>query len=142
MRRASTSCPLSQKVRLQNQPIFNVLSKNNLVNIIHVTMERSALHSSQHTRGQASPSGGKGLFSLTPSVVQHRLNRRPDTTKCYAFSEVAHLDVDALTTSVSHMLTLGYEPLVLPCSSMNCGDMVYRRYAARFRNSIIAKMIQ
>jgi serine/threonine protein kinase len=27
---------------------------------------------------------------------------------------------------VHHLLTLGYEPVVLPCHSMNCGDIVYR----------------
>jgi hypothetical protein len=90
-------------------------------------MERSALHRSQHTRGQASPSGGKLLPSLTPIVSQRHNGRRIDTTKCRAFHELANLHLDALTTSVSHMLTLGYEPIVLPCSSMNCGDMVYRR---------------
>ena len=90
-------------------------------------MERSALHRSQHTRGQASPSGVKGLPSLSPRVSQRRSEPRNNIHKCYAFPELAHLDLDALTTSVSHMLTLGYEPLVLPCSSMNCGDMVYRR---------------
>ena len=26
----------------------------------------------------------------------------------------------------NHMLSLGYEPVVLPCHSMNCGDIVYR----------------
>jgi hypothetical protein len=123
-----------KKVALKNQRIFNLLPKHKLVYIIDINMERSAFHSSQHTRGQASPSGGKGLFNLTPSVFQRRSGCRPDTAKCHAFSEVAHLDLDALTTSVSHLLTLGYEPLVLPCSSMNCGDMVYRRCVVRFRN--------
>lgn len=35
---------------------------------------------------------------------------------------LAHIDLDAVQAqinSISHMLTLGYEPVVLPCSSMN-----------------------
>lgn len=32
----------------------------------------------------------------------------------------------AVLEHVSHMMTLLYEPVVLPCSSMNCGDIVYR----------------
>lgn len=31
-----------------------------------------------------------------------------------------------LTQHMSHMLTLGYEAVVLPCSSMNCGDVLHR----------------
>ena len=46
------------------------------------------------------------------------------------------LDLDTLTSTLSHLshsplstlLTFAYEPLVLPCQNMNCGDMVYRRY--------------
>ncbi len=34
----------------------------------------------------------------------------------------------ALVEHLRGMLTLAYEPIVLPCSSMNCGDMIYRRY--------------
>ncbi|KAL4852866.1 Serine/threonine-protein kinase stt7 [Chlorella vulgaris] len=34
--------------------------------------------------------------------------------------------LDAFTSGVHHLLTLAYEPIVLPCSSMNCGDMTYR----------------
>lgn len=35
--------------------------------------------------------------------------------------------LDAAVSGLNHMLTLAYEPVVLPCSSMNCGDIVYRR---------------
>lgn len=35
--------------------------------------------------------------------------------------------VDAAVSGLNHLLTLAYEPVVLPCSSMNCGDIVYRR---------------
>lgn len=40
------------------------------------------------------------------------------------------LPLDGLATftleNAQHMITLLYEPVVLPCSSMNCGDIVYR----------------
>jgi hypothetical protein len=87
-------------------------------------MERTSLHLSQLL---ASPSGGKLLASLTPSAPTRHSRRRSDIRKCNALPELAHLDLDAIATSVSHAIFLGYEPLVLPCSSMNCGDMVYRR---------------
>ncbi|KAL4422647.1 hypothetical protein ABPG75_008844 [Micractinium tetrahymenae] len=34
--------------------------------------------------------------------------------------------LDAAMSGLNHLLTLAYEPVVLPCSSMNCGDIVYR----------------
>lgn len=37
--------------------------------------------------------------------------------------------LDTLGSQLSAMLTLAYEPIVLPCSSMNCGDVMHRRLA-------------
>ncbi|PRW20521.1 Serine threonine- kinase chloroplastic [Chlorella sorokiniana] len=34
--------------------------------------------------------------------------------------------VEALSSSLGHLMTLAYEPVVLPCSALNCGDIVYR----------------
>ena len=36
--------------------------------------------------------------------------------------------LDALAGGLSHLLTLAYEPVVLPCSALNCGDIVHRRW--------------
>lgn len=92
-----------------------------------IKMERSALHCSQHSTLQASPSGGR-VF-LAPKGLSRLVQGRRVAKKQYALPELAHIDIDNFVSSLSHMLTLGYEPIVLPCSSMNCGDMVYRRYA-------------
>jgi hypothetical protein len=32
-------------------------------------------------------------------------------------------------SQLAHHLPLAYEPVALPCSLMNCGDVVHRRYA-------------
>lgn len=44
--------------------------------------------------------------------------------------------VGALHEHARSMLTLAYEPIVLPCSSMNCGDMIYRRYVCKQPNPV------
>lgn len=36
--------------------------------------------------------------------------------------------LEALSSSLGHLMTLAYEPVVLPCSALNCGDIVYRRW--------------
>lgn len=38
-----------------------------------------------------------------------------------------HATLDALTSSLGHLFTLAYEPVVLPCSALNCGDITHRR---------------
>ena len=89
-------------------------------------MERSALHYSQHSTLQASPSGKRVVFA--PRGIPHLQHGRKVIQKSYALPQLAQLDIDSVMSTLSHILTLGYEPIVLPCSSMNCGDMVYRRY--------------
>lgn len=44
--------------------------------------------------------------------------------------------LEALSSSLGHLMTLAYEPVVLPCSALNCGDIVYRRWVlGRARDS-------
>jgi alkylhydroperoxidase family enzyme len=72
--------------------------------------------------------------ALLPPRRRHRRAPRP-----LAALQPEHVDalaaslghLDALSSQLSHMLTLAYEPIVLPCSSMNCGDVMHRRWAGR-----------
>lgn len=48
--------------------------------------------------------------------------------KRVATNALAPEHLEAVSASISHLLTLGYEAVVLPCSAQNCGDQVYRRY--------------
>ena len=58
-------------------------------------------------RTRAVPGLGLGDFSVSLSGVLPMIH-------------------DAHSADLSNMLTLLYEPIVLPCSSMNCGDIEYR----------------
>lgn len=60
-------------------------------------------------------------------------NKSNKHTCASSVGDIAQVTMDAaqyggdIMSHVSHgMLFLGYEPVVLPCSSMNCGDIVYR----------------
>jgi hypothetical protein len=57
--------------------------------------------------------------SLSPSSCSGRLLLPPSS----ALPDVA----DALAATLAHAATLAYEPVVAPCSLMNCGDVVHRR---------------
>lgn len=70
-----------------------------------------------------SSSGRRAAATLPPLTL--RRSRRRALAPARAALLPEHLD--ALAGGLQHLLTLAYEPVVLPCSSMNCGDMVYRR---------------
>lgn len=86
------------------------------------------------------------LFRPAPANTRsHRkIARRRAPTPCLAVSP-DWLSSDAVTSTVAtlhdarSLLTLAYEPIVLPCSSMNCGDMIYRRYAEYVHQQLVPR---
>jgi serine/threonine protein kinase len=77
-------------------------------------MERGALQRSQHAPAHASTS------ARGPAAARRaRAGRAP--------ALAAHLpDLAAAAAHAHAALALAYEPVVLPCSSMSCGDVVHR----------------
>ena len=64
------------------------------------------------------------------------LHALPADSVADAVQQLASLDHSALSSGahsaladVAQHLSLAYERVTLPCSSMNCGDAIYRRFA-------------
>lgn len=106
---------------------------------------RQALHLSQHSSGQASTSLrchgplGLGVQPLPARAPAFPRPKRPLTTAALPLEALDHLaatagpalDHVAATAGpaldhLHHLLSLAYEPIVLPCSTMNCGDVTHR----------------
>jgi hypothetical protein len=79
-----------------------------------------------HPAAQQSQCSVSGRCTSVPPQPRRRGCQR--AARCSALLP-EHLDaaVNGLH-HLQHLLTLAYEPVVLPCSSMNCGDAVYRRW--------------
>jgi serine/threonine protein kinase len=77
----------------------------------------------RYRRSLTTEINGIGLGTISIAKVGGNISGRLVRT-------MRALPLDGLDASsldhVSHMLSLLYEPVVLPCSSMNCGDIVYR----------------
>ncbi len=71
--------------------------------------------------GAASSSSGRAAPAPPLLPPRHRRVLQPA-----AALQPEH--VEALSSSLGHLMTLAYEPVVLPCSALNCGDIVYRRW--------------
>jgi hypothetical protein len=82
---------------------------------------RPAQAAQQPSRQRSHDTARRPLLPLPPQ----RLRRQRQAVQPSGALLPEHLD--AFTSGVHHLLTLAYEPIVLPCSSMNCGDMTYRR---------------
>lgn len=68
-------------------------------------------------------SGPAPAYRSLPLLPPRRVRRRGAAATTAALLP-EHLE--AVASGLSHLLTLAYEPVVLPCSSMNCGDITYR----------------
>lgn len=94
--------------------------------------------------GGATPRGGlKPLPRQQPSpALRFGARRRAQTAvqalgpdhldaMATSFSHMLALDVEQGLAAVKHLMTMAYEPIVLPCSALNCGDLTHRRYSSR-----------
>lgn len=89
----------------------------------------SALRGQAPQPGAAAAGPARRPASLPGPLPQRPLP--PRRTQLRPTAALAPEHVEAAATGLSqlhHLLTLAYEPIVLPCSSMNCGDITYRRW--------------
>ncbi|PSC67135.1 Serine threonine-kinase chloroplastic [Micractinium conductrix] len=87
----------------------------------------SALRGQAPQPGAAAAGPARRPASLPGPLPQRPLP--PRRTQLRPTAALAPEHVEAAATGLSqlhHLLTLAYEPIVLPCSSMNCGDITYR----------------
>lgn len=95
-------------------------------------------HSGQPSNSSASPPsiGRRPLLVRRPKHTSGRLYALPVEHIAHVAAHLAQLDHQSVLADghadlqqfVQHM-SLAYERVTLPCSSMNCGDAIYRRLA-------------
>lgn len=73
-------------------------------------------------------SSGRRPAAASPPPLPPRRLRRGRRALAAPVAALLPEHLDALAGGLSHLLTLAYEPVVLPCSALNCGDIVYRRW--------------
>lgn len=94
-------------------------------------MSRGRRHSSKNTPRISSEIGiitnnkHPGLIQV-PIVKDGRNTERGHVRRTMRALPLEGLEAGALEHIQQSMMTFLYEPVVLPCSSMNCGDIVYR----------------
>ena len=118
-------------------------------NTLHSVRQCSAALPNQHASAaafsgrpdnEAAPSGGRPVPVLPTRVSRRGRNCAPCCAVDPAMADALHAaaaagshsiissDVAGHLVDITRHLSLAYERVTLPCSSMNCGDVVYRRY--------------
>ena len=87
---------------------------------------RTATHSAASGRGSPAP------FALPQGRFRRCRRRRQHVQKAAAgYADLLH----TLAPALADHLVLAYERVVLPCSSINCGDVMHRRLAPFTRSA-------